>query len=60
MKTFFPLLAVMLMTGCGNNSMNSTSPSTNDVTVNRPTAEMTNVPAITNSDTTNFPAMTNH
>jgi hypothetical protein len=67
MKTIIPLLAMMFMVGCGNNSMNQSS-STNSASseppvgssnTNSPSVEMTNAPAITNSAGTNLPATTN-
>ncbi len=59
MKILISLLATMFLVGCGNNSMNTNNPSTNDAVNNRPALEMTNAPAITNNASTNLPAMTN-
>jgi uncharacterized lipoprotein YajG len=76
-KTIIPLLAMMFLVGCGNNSsnqsnstnsasgeppagsINTNSPSTNEMINNIPAAGMTNVPAITNGAGTNLPVTTN-
>jgi hypothetical protein len=62
MKKIIPFLAiivVMLLAGCGNNSMNSNTPSTNDMVNNHPPLEVTNLPAMTNNADTNLSAVTN-
>jgi hypothetical protein len=67
MKTIIPLLAMMFMVGCGNNSTNqsgsanssSSEPPASSSNTNSPSVEMTNAPAITNNTETNFPATTN-
>jgi uncharacterized lipoprotein YajG len=67
MKTIIPLLAIMFMAGCGNNSMNqsgstnspSSEPPASSNNTNSPSVEMTNAPAITNNTGTNIPATTN-
>jgi uncharacterized lipoprotein YajG len=60
MKKIIPLLAVMLLAGCGNNSMNSNTSSTNDTVVNHPAMDATNMPAMTNNAAdTNSLTMTN-
>jgi len=59
MKTLIPLLAIIFLVGCGNNSMNTNNQSTNNTANNGPAVEMTNAPAITNNAGTNLPATTN-
>jgi hypothetical protein len=74
MKTIIPLLTIMFLAGCGNNSTNQSSAtnsmssepsadtnnlSTTNIVNNTPSVEMTNAPTITNGIDTNLPAMTN-
>jgi len=59
MKTIIPLLAIMLLAGCGDYSMNNGNASTTNAVNNHPAFEMTNAPAITNNAGTNLPALTN-
>ena len=69
MKAIIPILAVMFLAGCGNNSMNQSSstnsaasepPASSISSNNIPSAtDMTNIPAITNDAGTNLPATTN-
>jgi uncharacterized lipoprotein YajG len=60
MKTMIPLLAMIFLAGCGNNSTNQSSSTNNDNTVNNsPPVQVTNTPAITNDAGTNLPATTN-
>ena len=67
MKIIIPIVALMFLAGCGNNSTDQSN-STNSASGNlpggssdthSPAVEMTNAPAITNGMGTNIPAMTN-
>jgi len=68
MKTIIPLFALLLLVGCGVHSNDNQSGATNSTAselpaspgnLNNPTMGTTNVPAITNGNSTGLPTVTN-